>query len=94
MKKLKKLSQEDLDDISEYFSKIATDLILKDISSKEIADLDIDITVSYENSQLDVDIEVDISGDEFSNISKEDVESGISKAYSNLDSFIDINYRE
>ncbi|KZX16459.1 hypothetical protein MBCUT_08450 [Methanobrevibacter cuticularis] len=94
MKKLKNLSQEDLDDISEYFSSIVNDSILYNIPSKEISDLDVKIEVSYENGKLDVDIDVDIELDEFSDAKDEFLEIAISEAYSKLDILIDSNYRE
>lgn len=94
LNKLKKLTQEDLDTISEYFSDIANNIILSKIPSKEILDLDLQIDVSYDNQQLDVDIDVDISLDELSKIEDEDIELAIEKAYSKLNEFIDKNYRE
>lgn len=94
LKKLKELTQEDLNDISEYFSHISNNQILFNIPSKEISDLDIYIDVKYENRKLDVDIDVDIQLDEFSNAEDKDIDLAIKEAYLKLDEFIDENYRE
>lgn len=94
MNKLKKLTQEDLDDISQYFSDIANDTILAKIPSKEILDLDIKIETTYENEKLDVDIDVDINLDELSKISNDDIELAIEESYHKLDELIDERHKE
>ena len=94
MNKLKKLSQEDLDIISEYFSDIANEIILAKIPQKEILDLDLHIDAIYDDEELDFNIDVDIALDELSNIKNGDIELAIEEAYSKLDVFIDENYRE
>lgn len=94
MNKLKKLTQEDLDTIAEYFSNLANDAILAKIPSKEVLDLDLQIDVSYDDEELDVNIDVDIALDELSNIKNDDIELAIEEAYSKLDEFIDKSYRE
>ncbi|RBQ22934.1 hypothetical protein ALNOE001_13230 [Candidatus Methanobinarius endosymbioticus] len=94
MDKLKKLTQKDLDDISQYFSDIANDTILDKISSKEILDLDIDIETTYENEKLDINIDIDINLDELSKITNDDIELAIEESYHKLDELIDEKYRE
>lgn len=94
MNKLKKLTQEDLDTISEYFSDIANDIILAKVPSKEVLDLDLQIDATYDDEELDVNIDVDIALDELSNIKNDDIELAIEEAYTKLDEFIDENYRE
>ena len=92
--KLKKLTQEDLDIISEYFSDIANEIILAKIPQKEILDLDLKIDTIYNDEELDFNIDVDIALDELSKIKNDDIELIIEEAYSKLDLFIDDNYRE
>lgn len=93
--KLKKLSEDDLVDISDYFS----NLIYKKInyaadSPKEIINMDIDINVSYDdNGELDVDVDVDIQPDELSSLSDELIASLIDESYDELDEYINENYR-
>ena len=94
MNKLKKLTQEDIDTISQYFSDIANEIILAKVPSKEILDLDLEIDASYEDEELDINIDVDIALDELSKIKNSDIEPAIEEAYSKLDEFIDENYRE
>lgn len=94
MNKLKKLTQEDLDDISQYFSDIANDTILARISSKEILDLDLEIGAIYKNEKLDINIDVDINLDELSKVTNEDIELVIDESYSKLHELIDKKYRE
>ena len=94
MKKLKKLTQEDLDTISEYFSDIANEIILAKIPQKEILDLDLKIDAIYDDGELDFNIDVDIALDELSKIKNDDIELAIEESYSKLDVFIDEKYRE
>lgn len=94
MNKLKKLSQEDLDTISQYFSDKANEIILSKIPSKEVLDLDLDIDATYDGEELDINIDVDIALDELSKIKNNDIEIAIEESYKQLDIFIDENYRE
>ncbi len=94
--KLKKLSDDDLEDISDYFS----DIINKNIfhvadSPKEIINMDININLSYndESGELDVDADVDIDMDELSDLSDEIIDEVIDKSYLQLDEYINENYR-
>ena len=52
MSKLKKLSQDDLSTISDDFGEILEREVSKNISTKEVEDLDLDITINYENDQF------------------------------------------
>ncbi|MBF4469507.1 MAG: DUF3194 domain-containing protein [Methanobrevibacter arboriphilus] len=94
MNKLKKLSQEDLDVISQYFSDKANEIILSKVPSKEVLDFDLQIDASYDDEELDINIDVDIALDELSKIKNDDIELAIEEAYNQLDIFIDENYRE
>ena len=70
--KLKKLSQDDLDDISDFFASLVENKILSQVKSqKEILAMDLNIHIDYndENEKLDIDVDVDIDTDELSNFS-------------------------
>ncbi len=94
MSKLKKLTQEDLSTISDDFGEILEREVSKNISTKEIEDLDLDIIINYENDQLDVDVDVGVLFDELSEINQEQIMKSIDDAYLKFDSYIDDNYRE
>lgn len=94
MSKLKPLSQEDLSRISDDFGEILEREVSKTISTKEVEDLDLDITIIYENEQLDVDVDVGVLFDELSEISKDQIIQAIDEAYLKFDSYIDENFRE
>ena len=94
MSKLKKLSSEDLDNISTYFGEILGEEVSKVISTKELEDIDLDITLIYENDQLDVDVDLSVLFDELSEINPDMLSKVIDKAYLKFDSYIDENYRE
>ena len=94
MSKLKKLSQDDLSTISDDFGEILEREVSKNISTKEVEDLDLDIIINYENDQLDVDVDVGVVFDELSEISQDQIMKSIDEAYLKFDSYIDDNYRE
>lgn len=94
MSKLKKLSSNDLATISDDFGEILEIEVSKNISTKELDDLDLDIIINYENSQLDVDVDVGVTFDELSDITQTQVAEAIDEAYLKFDSYIDENYRE
>ena len=94
MSKLKKLSQDDLSVISDDFGEIWEREVSKNISTKEVEDLDLDIIISYEGEQLDVDVDVGITFDELSQINQEQIMKAIDGAYEKFDSYIDDNFRE
>ena len=95
--KLKKLSQEDLDNISDFFVAVVEKKILSSVKSqKEILAMDVNINIDYndESEQLDIDVDVDIDTDELSNLSDERIDQLIDEAYVELDDYIDENFRE
>ena len=95
--KLKKLSDDDLEDISNFLSNIVEKKISSSVKSqKEILAMDINIKMTYpdENGGLDVDIDVDIDTDELSNLSNERINEVIDESYLELDEYINENYRE
>ena len=93
MSKLKQLSSDDLEEISNHFGEILNHKVSKLLPSKEIEDLDLDITVNYENNQLDVDVDVNVLIDALSDISEREVSNVIDESYLIFDAYIDDNYR-
>ena len=94
MSKLKKLSQEDLDDITDFFSNIVDSKLSNYVTSKEIINQNIITDIEYENGQLDVDLDIDVDVDALSNLSWDDIQTIIDESYEELDVYIDDNYRE
>lgn len=94
MSKLKKLSQEDLDDITYFFSNIVDSKLSNYVTSKEIINQNIITDISYEDGQLDVDLDIDVDVDALSNLSWDDIQTIIDESYEELDVYIDDNYRE
>ena len=94
MSKLKKLSSSDLTTISYDFGEILENEVSRVISTKELEDLDLDITVNYEDAQLDVDVDLGVSFDELSDISQDSLNEAIDEAYLKFDEYIDENFRE
>ena len=95
--KLKKLSQEDLDNISVFFAGVVEKKIFSSVSSqKEILAMDVNINIDYndENRELDIQCDVDIDTDELSKLSDERINQVIDDSYIELDEYIDQNYRE
>lgn len=94
--KLKKLSQEDLDTISDFFADVINDKINASVKSpKEIINMDVNIKVSYdeENEELDVDVDFNIEADELSKLTDEKVDEVFQESYSELDEFINEHFR-
>ena len=77
MSKLKKLSADDLSTISDDFGEILEREVSKNISTKEVEDLDLDIILNYENDQLDVDVDVGVLFDELSEINQDQIMKSI-----------------
>ena len=94
MSKLKVLTPEDLETISDDFGEILEREVSKSMSMKELEDLDLDIVLSYENEQLDVDVDLGVMFDELSEITQDQVTQAIDEAYNKFDSYIDENFRE
>lgn len=95
--KLKKLSQEDLDEISDFFASVVEKKIFSSVKSqKEILAMDVNIKIDYndKNEELDIDVDVDIDTDELSNLSDEKIDQLIEDSYSELDEYINENFRE
>jgi len=95
--KLKHLTQDDLDNIADFFADVINKKLLSSVESpKEIESMDININVSYndESEELDVDVDVDIATDELSNLSNEIVDNLIEDSYLELDEYINNNFRE
>ena len=95
--KLKKLSQDDLDNISDFFAGVVEKKIFAAVNSqKEILAMDVNIKIDYndENKELDVDVDVDIDTDELSNLSDEIIDKAIDDSYIELDEYINENFRE
>ena len=95
--KLKKLSQEDLDNISDFFASVVEKKIFSQVKSqKEILAMDININIDYndETEQLDIDADVDIDTDELSDLSDEIINEVIDESYLELDEYINENFRE
>ncbi|SDA60929.1 DUF3194 domain-containing protein [Methanobrevibacter millerae] len=94
MSKLKELSRDDLATISDDFGEMLEREVSRVISTKELEDLDLDITINYENSQLDVDVDLGVSFDELSEINQDLLNEAIDEAYLKFDAYIDENYME
>lgn len=94
MSKLKKLSSDDLATISQDFGEILEREVSRVISTKELEDLDLDITINYDDAQLDVDVDLGVSFDELSEVNQDLLNEAIDEAYLKFDSYIDENFRE
>ena len=94
MSKLKQLTQDDLATISDDFGEILEREVSKNIPTKEVEDLDLDIIINYENNQLDVDVDVGVLFDALSEINQDKIMKAIDEAYLQFDLYIDENYRE
>lgn len=94
--KLKELSEDDLEDISNFLSETIVKKISSSVKSqKEILDMDVSIEIDYpnENGELDVDASVEIDIDELSNLSDEIIDEVIDESYLELDEYINDHYR-
>ena len=94
--KLKKLSEDDLEDISDFLAETIEKKISASIKSqKEILDMDVIINIFYpdENGELDVDASIEIDVDELSDLSNERIDEVIEESYLELDEYINENYR-
>lgn len=94
--KLKELSEDDLEDISNFLSETIVKKISSSVrSQKEILDMDVSIEIDYpnENGELDVDASVEIDMDELSDLSDEIIDEVIDGSYLELDEYINEHYR-
>jgi hypothetical protein len=92
LNKLKNLSQEDLNQISDFISSTAQNYILQKVSGKEITDLDIQVELSYKE-ELEVDVTVDLLMDDLSIDRPEIATESIDYALDQLEILLDENYR-
>ena len=89
---MKKLNDDELDQISELAVKTAENYIFSRISKKEILDMDIQAIMAYDE-ELNVDIRIDIDLDELSTADVDELADGAVKAALNkLDIFIEDNF--
>ena len=94
--KLKELSEDDLEDISNFLSETIVKKISSSVKSqKEILDMDVSIEITYpdENGELDVAASIEIDADELSDLSNERIDEVIEESYLELDEYINENYR-
>jgi hypothetical protein len=87
---LRKLSDQELDEISELAVKSAENFIYSKVSKKEILDLDIKVELQYHEG-LDVDVQVDIQFDPLSNPDESIAEDAAEHAIAEIDSYMDDN---
>jgi hypothetical protein len=92
LNKLKNLSQEDLNQISDFISSTAQNYILQQVSGKEITDLDIQVELSYKE-ELEVDVTIDLLMDDLSIDRPEIATEAIDYALDQLETLLDENYR-
>ena len=94
--KLKELSEDDLEDISNFLSETIVKKISSSVKSqKEILDMDVSIEITYpdENGELDVAASIEIDADELSDLSNERIDEVIDESYIELDEYINEHYR-
>ena len=94
--KLKKLSEDDLEDISDFLAETIEKKISSSVKSqKEILNMDVIINIVYpdENGELDVDASIEIDVDELSDLTNEIIDEVIEESYLELDEYINENYR-
>lgn len=94
MSKLRKLSQSDLEAITEFLTTTAENKLSKYVTSKEVIDQCVLTDISYENEELNVDLDIDVAVDALSNLSQDNVQEVIDDSYKILDEYIDENFRE
>jgi hypothetical protein len=85
---LRKLSDQELDEISELAVKSAENFIYSKVSKKEILGLDIKVELQYHEG-LDVDVQVDIQFDPLSNPDESIAEDVAEHAITEIDSYMD-----
>ena len=84
---MRKLSDQELDEISQLAIKSAEDFIYSKVSKKQILDLDIKVELDYHDG-LDVDIHVDIQFDPLSQPEENIAEEAADHAIEKIDSFL------
>ncbi|MGL6297816.1 MAG: DUF3194 domain-containing protein [Methanobacteriaceae archaeon] len=98
--KLKDLSEDDINTITEFVSDTAYNLLLSKVSSKQILDVDIKTEISYDesNRELNVDIALDIDFDKLYG-GDEEITTNLTNeilnlTHESLDNYLDNNFRE
>jgi hypothetical protein len=89
---MRKLTDQELDEISDMAVETVEEYIFSRISKKEILDLHINAEISYEDG-LDVDIQVELDIDLLSRVDEEKiVKEAVDSALEKLDNFIKEKY--
>ena len=89
---MKKLTDEELDQISDLAVETAENYIFSRVSPKEILDMDINVEVGYEDG-LDVDIQVELDVDQLSKADENEiVEEATDSALIEIDKLIEENF--
>ncbi len=84
---MRKLSDQELDEISELAAKSAENFIYSKVSKKEVIDLDIKVELDYHEG-LDVDIQVDIQFDPLSKPDENIAEEAAAYAITEIDNYL------
>lgn len=92
MNKLKKLSPDDLSQISDYAVSSAQNFIFDRLSKKEIIDLDITTQISYED-ELDVDIQIELVLDDLCSADEGIADAAVEYSINELERYLNENYR-
>ena len=85
---MKKLTDEDLNKISEIAVLSAQDFVFAKVSKKEINDIDINVKLDYDEG-LDVNITVDIVFDNLSSVDTEIADEAADHALLEIEKFLD-----
>ena len=85
---MRKLTNQELDEISELAADAAESFIFSKISKKEVVDLDINVELHHE-SGLDVDVTVEILLDDLSSADESIVDEAASYALKAVDNFVE-----
>ncbi len=90
---MKKLSEQELDQISNIAVETAEAYIFTRVSKKEILGLNINANITY-NKILNVELLIDLDLDELSKTNENElVENAVEAALCKIDSFVDDNLR-
>lgn len=85
---MKKLTDEDLDKISEIAVSSAQDFVLSKVSKKEINDIDINVELNY-NDSLNVNLTVNILLDDLSSTDADIADDAADHALLEIEKFLD-----
>ena len=84
---MRKLSDQELDEISEIAARSAENFVYSKVSKKEVIDLDITVELDY-HVGLDVDIQIDIQFDPLSKADENIAEDAVAFAIAEIDSYL------